>query len=139
MGLARYYRRFIEGFSKVSHPVTSLQKKGIKFEWTLRCEEIFQQLKNILTSAPALKIADPKNDFLVCTNACGEGLGGVLMQYNHVICYGSRNLKEHEKNYAMHGLELAAIVHALKMWRHYLMGRRFELRTYHCGLKYLFH
>ena len=58
MGLAGYYRRFIEGFSKVAHPITSLQKKGINFEWTLRCEERFQNLKNILTSAPVLKIAD---------------------------------------------------------------------------------
>ena len=60
------------------------------------------------------------------------------MQDNHVICYESRKLKEHEMNYATHDLELVAIVHALKMWRNYLMGRRFELRTYHCGLKYLF-
>ena len=60
------------------------------------------------------------------------------MQDNHVICYESRNLKEHEKNYATHDLELATIVHALNIWRHYLMGRRFELRTDHCGLKYLF-
>ena len=56
----------------------------------------------------------------------------------HVICYESRKLKEHEKNYATHDLELVSIVHALKMWRHYLMGRRFELRTDHYGLKYLF-
>ena len=60
------------------------------------------------------------------------------MQDNHLICYESRKLKEHEKNYATHDLELAAIVHALKMWRHYLMGRRFELKTDHYGLKYLF-
>ena len=60
------------------------------------------------------------------------------MQDNLVICYESRKLKEHEKKYATHDLELAAIVHALKMWRHYLMGRRFELRKDHCGLKYLF-
>ena len=60
------------------------------------------------------------------------------MQDNHVICYDSRKLKEHEKNYATHDLELAAIVHAIKMWRNYLMGRRFELRTDHCSLKYLF-
>ena len=61
------------------------------------------------------------------------------MQYNHVIRYESRKLKEHEKNYATHDLELVATVHALKMWRHYLMGGRFELRTDHCGLKYLFY
>ena len=129
MGLAGYYKRFIEGFSKVAHAITSLQKKGVKFEWTSKCEESFRRLKNILTSAPVLKVSDPKEDFVVCTNACGQGLGGFLMQDNHVICYESRKLKEHENNYATHDLELVAIVHALNMWRHYLMGRIFELRT----------
>ena len=91
-------------------------------------------MKNLPISAAVLKVADPEKDFVVCTNAYGQGLGGFLMQDNHVICYESRKLKEHEKNYATHDLELAAIVHALKMWRNYLMGRRFELRTDHCGL-----
>jgi hypothetical protein len=72
---------------------------------------------------------------LCALDACIEGLGGVLMQDNYVVCYESRKLKEHEKNYVTHDLELVAIVHALKMWRHYLMGKRFELRN---GLKYLF-
>ena len=75
---------------------------------------------------------------MVCIDACGQGLGGVLIQDKHMICYESRKLKEHENNYATQDLELAAIVHALKMWRHYLMGRIFELRIDHCGLKYLF-
>ena len=136
MGLARYYMKFLEEFSKVAHSITSLQKKGIKFEWTPRCEESFQQLKNILTSVPILKIVDPEKDFVVCTDACNKELGGVIMQDNHVVCYELRKLKEREKNYATNDLELAAIVHALKMWRNYLMGRKFELRTDHCGLKY---
>jgi hypothetical protein len=138
MGLAGYYRRFIVGFSKIAHPITSLQKKGVKFEWSAKCEENFQCLKDLLTSAPILKVADPDEDFVVCTDACKEGLGGVLTQNGHVICYESRKLKEHEINYATHDLELEAIVHALRMWRHYLMGRKFELRTDHSGLKYLF-
>ena len=75
MGLTGYYRRFIEGFSKVAHPITSLKRKGINFEWTLRCEEGFQQLKNLLISAPVLKVADLEKYFVVCTNACGQGLG----------------------------------------------------------------
>ena len=98
---------------------------------TSKCEESFQRLKNLLTSAPVLKVADLEKDFVVCTDACRQGLGGVLMQDNHVICYESRKL-DHEKNYATHDIELAAIVHALNMWRHYLMGRGFELRTDHC-------
>jgi hypothetical protein len=95
-------------------------------------------LKSLLTSAPILRIVDPNEDFIVCTDACKEGLGGVLSQNGHVVCYESRKLKEHERHYATHDLELAAIVHALKMWRHYLMGKIFELRTDHSGLKYLF-
>jgi hypothetical protein len=74
MGLARYYRRFIKGFSKIGFPITALQKKGVKFIWTPECEEIFQSLKYLLTHAPMLKIVNPDNDFLMCTDACKEGL-----------------------------------------------------------------
>ena len=70
MGLAGYYMRFIEGFSKVTHAITSLQKKGIKFEWIVRCEESFQQLKNLHTSASVLMIADPEKYFVACIDAC---------------------------------------------------------------------
>ena len=90
-------------------------------------------MKYLLISAPVLKVAYLEKYFLVYTYACGQGLGGVLMQDNHVICYESIKLKDHEKNYDTHDMELAAILHALKMWRHYLMGRKFELRTDHCG------
>ena len=76
--------------------------------------------------------------FLVCTDACKEGQGGVLSQNGFVICYESKKLKEHEKNYTTHDLDLASIVHALRKWIHYLMGKSFEIRTEHNGLKYLF-
>jgi hypothetical protein len=138
MGLVGYYRRFIARFSRIAHAITSLQSKEKKFQWTERCESSFQQLKQLLTSAPILKIADPSKDYVVCTDACKEGLGGDLSQEGSVICYESRKLKEHENNYATHDLEMAAVVHALRKWRHYLMGKKFELRTYHNGLKYLF-
>jgi hypothetical protein len=138
MGLARYYRRFIEGFSKISHPITSLQKKGVKFQWTLDCENSFQHLKQLLTRYSILRIVDPNEDFIICTYACKEGLGGVLNQNGFVICYLSRKLKEHERHYATHDLELVAIVHSLRKWRHYLMEKRFELRTEHNGMEYLF-
>ena len=80
MALVGYYRRFIEGFSKISHQVTSKQKKDVNFGWFEKCKEIFQQLKKLLTSVSILKIAYPKIDFVVCMNAHIEGLGGVLMQ-----------------------------------------------------------
>eukprot|EP00253_Pinus_taeda_P028257 PITA_28257 len=96
MGLAGYYRRFVEGFSKVAFPITSLQKKGKLFHWTPNCQKSFEQLKHLLTTAPILRIADPNKDYVVCTNASKEGLGGVLMQEGRVIAYESRKLKEHE-------------------------------------------
>jgi hypothetical protein len=86
MGLVGYYRIFIKGFSKIGCPITALQKKGIKFIWTQKCEERFQTLKHLLTHAPVLKIVDPKANFLMCTNACKEGLRGVLMQGGSVVC-----------------------------------------------------
>ena len=73
----------------------------------------------------------------MCTDACSDGLGGVLTQEGHVIAYESRKLKVHEKNYATYDLELAAIIHALKMWRHHLIGKKFVLMTDNKGLKYL--
>jgi hypothetical protein len=91
-----------------------------------------------LTSAPISNIADTDEDFVVCIDACKEGLDGVLSNKDHVVCYESQKLKEHERKYATHDLELVAIVHALKMWRQFLRGKRFELRTDHCGLKRLF-
>jgi hypothetical protein len=138
MGLAGYYKRFIKGFSKIAHLITSLQKKGVKFQWTVDCEKSFQHLKKLLTSAPIIRIGDPNEDFMVCTDACKEGLGGVLSQNGFVVCYKSIKLKDHERKYATHDLELASIVHDLNKWRNYLMGKRFELRIDHNGWKYLF-
>jgi hypothetical protein len=138
MGLAGYYRRFIKGFSKIGCPITTLQKKGDKFTWTQECEEIFQSLKHLLTHALVLKIVDPENDFLMCTDSYKEGLEGILMQEGSVVCYEFQKLNEHEANYVTHDLELAAIVHALKMWRHYLLGRKFILMIDYCGLQHLF-
>jgi hypothetical protein len=82
-------------------------------------------MKFLLTNASMLKIEDPNKEFLVCTYAYKEGIGGFLMQEGHVIFYESRKLNEHEVNYVTQDVELAAMVHALNMWRHYLLGRIF--------------
>ena len=95
-----------------------MQKKGKKFDWNQKCEDSFKKLKTLLTSAPILRIVDPNKDFIVCTDACNDGLGRLLTQEGHVIAYESRKLKIHEKNYATYDLELAAVIHALNMWRH---------------------
>ena len=95
-------------------------------------------MKHLLTHAQMLKIADPNKDFLVCIDVCKEGIEGFLMQEEHVIYYESKKLNKHEINYVIHDLELVAIVHALKMWRNYLLDRRFVLMTNHCWLGHLF-
>jgi hypothetical protein len=119
MGLAGYYKRFIAGFSKIAHPITSLQKKGVKFQWMVDCEKSFHHLKQLLTNDPILRIDDPNEDFMVCIDACKEGLGGVLSQNGYIVCYESRKLKKNKRNYATHDLEWETIVHGLKKWRKY--------------------
>eukprot|EP00253_Pinus_taeda_P025539 PITA_25539 len=81
---------------------------------------------------------DPDKEFVVCTNACKRGLGGVHMQEGQIVCYESQKLNDHKQNYPMHNLELATIIHTLKMWRHYLLGKRFTLMSIHSVLRYLF-
>ena len=91
MDLAGYYRRFIARFSNISHPITYFQKKGVKFKQNAKCEENFQRLKDLLTSAPILKFANQDKYFVVCTDACKEGLDGFLTKNGHVISYVIQN------------------------------------------------
>jgi hypothetical protein len=113
--LARYYQRFIEEFSKISKPMTELLKKEKKFEWTSTCEASFQELKKRLTTAPILVMPGMEKPFSIYCDASGQGLGCVLMQGGHVVAYASRQLRKHEAHYLTHDLELAAVVHALKI------------------------
>ena len=115
LGLAGYYRRFIEGFSKIARPMTELTKKDKKFMWTEACEKSFQELKKRLIIAPVLTLPDIHKYFVVFCDASRQGLGCVLMQDGKVVAYASRQLKVHEKNYPTHDLELAAVIHALKI------------------------
>ena len=115
-----------------------LLKKGVKFIWDDKCEEAFHTLRAQLTIAPVLAQPDNTKPFDVYCDASGTGLGCVLMQNNWVIAYTSRALRTHEKNYPTHDLELAAVVHALKIWRHHLMGTHCNIYTDHKSLKYIF-
>nr|XP_048330622.1 uncharacterized protein LOC125422597 [Ziziphus jujuba var. spinosa] len=112
--LAGYYRRFIEGFSKIAGPLHYLTRKGVKFKWTDKCEESFQKLKEKLISAPILTLPEGNDGFEVYSDASRQGLGCVLMQHKRVIAYASRQLKKQELNYPTHDLELAAVIFALK-------------------------
>ena len=138
VGLAGYYKRFILGFFKMVAPLTQLTRKDQPFAWTDRCEESFLELKKKLTSAPVLVIPDASKPFEVFCDASHQGLGCVLMQSRRVVSYASRQLKNHEKNYPTHDLELAAVVFALKIWRHYLYGAQFQVFSDHKSLRYLF-
>ncbi|WVZ63548.1 hypothetical protein U9M48_013172 [Paspalum notatum var. saurae] len=138
LGLASYYRRFIKDFSKTTKPMTSLTKKNARYLWSPNCEEAFQSLKKSLTTAPVLAQPDIMKPFEVYCDASGNGLGCVLMQEGRVVAYASRQLRKHETNYPTHDLELAAVVHALKIWRHYLLGNTCNIYTNHKSLKYIF-
>lgn len=138
MGLASHYRMFIRNFSHIAYPITSLKRQGKKFEWTEECATSFEQLKQSLMNYLVLKISNMDKEFVVCIDDCKRGLGVVLMQEGQVVYYESLKLNEHERNYLKHDLELEAIIHALKMCRHYIIGRRFVLMINHNGLKYLF-
>jgi len=116
LGLAGYYRRFVEDFSRLAAPMTRLTRKGVKFVWDDSCELAFQELKSRLTSAPILVIPERGIGYTIYCDASRDGLGCVLMQDGKVVAYGSRQLKIHEKNYPTHDLELAAVVFALKSW-----------------------
>ena len=116
LGLAGYYRRFIEDFSRIAAPMTRLTRKEVKFEWDDRCEEAFQELKRRLTSAPILIVPDRGQGYTVYCDASTARLGCVLMQSGRVVAYGSRQLKNHKQNYPTHDMGLAAVVFALKIW-----------------------
>jgi hypothetical protein len=128
----------ISDFSRIAKPITELLKKEAKFVWGQKCEDAFHALRQHLNTAPVLAQLDSSKPFDVYCDASSTGLGCVSMQDNRVIACASRALRPHEQNYPTHELELAAVVHALKMWRHYLMGTHCNIFTDHKSLKYIF-
>jgi glutaredoxin-related protein len=138
LGLVGYYRRFIKDFSKIAKPMTRLLEKNKDYDWTKECQASFEELKKRLTLAPVLTLPDITMKFDIYCDASRLGLGCVLMQDGKVVSYAFRQLRKHEENYPTHDLELAAVVHALKKWRHYLIGHRCEIYSDHKSLKYIF-
>ncbi|KAL0539828.1 hypothetical protein IC582_024049 [Cucumis melo] len=119
-------------------PLTQLTRKGTPFVWSKACEDSFQNLKQKLVTAPVLTVPNGFGSFVIYSDASKKGLGCVLMQQGKVVAYASRQLKSHEQNYPTHDLELAAVVFALKIWRHYLYGEKIQIFTDHKSLKYFF-
>jgi hypothetical protein len=138
LGFAGFYRRFIPDFSRIVKPITELLKKEAKFvlgSEVRRCLPCIEATSDHNTGVSA---TDSSKPFDVYCDTSGTGLGCVLMQDNRVIAYASRALRSHEQNYPTRDLELAVVVHALKMWRHYLMGTHCNIFTDHKSLKYIF-
>ena len=136
--LAGYYMRFIEDFSQLAAPMMRLTRKEVKFDWDDRCEKAFQELKRRLTTAPILIVLDRGHEYTVYCGASRAGLGCVLIQSGRVVAYDSSQLKNHEKNYPTHDMELAAVVFALKIWCDYLYGEQLEVYSDHKIMKYIF-
>ena len=128
----------MDRFSKIVAPMTALTRKNVKFEWMDACEQSFQELKKRLMTAPIRTIPKGEDGFVIYYDESGQGLGAVLMQHDRVIAYASRQLKDYEKNYPIQDLELAGVVFALKMCRHYLYYVHYDIYTDHKNLKYIF-
>ena len=142
LGLASYYRKFIDNFAEIAHPLTSLTRKRAKFCWSTACQQSFETLKECLISAPVL--AYPLRDageFVLDTDASNHGMGAVLSQVQNgqekVIAYASRTLNGSQRNYCTTKKELLAVVTFVQHFRHYLYGRHFIIRTDHASLKWL--
>lgn len=141
IGTASYYRRFIKNFASIAAPLHNLTKKGQKFTWDTYCENAFRELKGKLITAPVLAYPLRDCEFIVDTDASNTGLGAVLSQIQEgeerVIAYLSRSLSKPELKYCVTRKELLALIWATRHWRHYLLGKRFRVRTDHSALKWL--
>jgi hypothetical protein len=141
LGLAGYYRRFVRDFSKIASPLTELLHKNQKYEWTARQEQAYSALKQAVSSAPILIVPDPKLPYTVVTDASGYAIGAALCQDHgkglQPCAFLSRKMNDHERNYPVHEQELLAIVHALREWRHYLLGNKITIITDHRSLQYI--
>ena len=136
LGLANYYRRFIRGYSVLSRPLTTLlQKDG--FLWNSEADTALDNLKSALSSSPVLALPDFEKRFVVETDASNTGIGAVLMQDNHPICFISRALGPRHQALSVYEKELMAVVHAVQAWTGYLAHRRFIIKTDQKSLKYM--
>ena len=139
LGLAGYYRKFIKNFSTIAAPISSLLQKGTAIIWTDECAQAFQHLKQLLTEAPILAIADPEQPYTVTTDASDIAIGAVLSQNGHPLAFYSRKMNPTEQNYPVHEKEELAIIEALREWRRYLEGCKHQVQiiTDHQSLQYL--
>ncbi|GKV33019.1 hypothetical protein SLEP1_g41575 [Rubroshorea leprosula] len=136
LGLVNYYRRFIQGYSARAAPLTDLLKKKVSWEWTAECQRAFEDLKQAVSQEPVLALPDYGRPFEMHADASDLAIGGVLMQDGHPIAFESRKLNDTERRYPVHDKEMTAIVHCLRVWRHYLLGSRFVIKTDNVATSY---
>ena len=140
LGTAGFYRKFVSGFSRIATPLSELTMDGAVFVWSHPQAAAFRQLKDAVIASPVLVLPDPNLPYVIHTDASGFATGAVLSQdHGHglqPIAYLSKKMVDAETRYPVHEQELLAIIHALKSWRHYLMGAKFKVCTDHHSLKY---
>ena len=138
LGLANYYRRFVEGYSRRAAPLTELLKKGVPWKWTEKCQTAFDNLKQAMSGDPVLALPDVSRPFEVQTDASDFALGGVLLQEGHPVAYESHKLSEAERRYTAQEKEMLAVIHCLRVWRHYLLGSKFVVKTDNSAVSHFF-
>ena len=142
LGMTNYYRKFVKDYSKRALPLTQALQNASNSRpiiWNPEMEEAFRDLKNALTNAPCLQLPDPDDEFEVTTDASedAKAVGCVLMQNGHPVAFESKKLNPHQLNYTVHDKEMCAIMHALTLWRPFLLGRHFKVYTDHRSLTHL--
>ncbi|GJP82930.1 hypothetical protein CLOP_g13152 [Closterium sp. NIES-67] len=136
LGLANYFRRFLDNYSSVVAPLTALTRKRSAWQWTDQCQKAFDEVKTMLTNAPVLALPDPSKPYEVVTDASTVGIGAVLLQEGRPVAFESRKLSPAEQRYTTSEQELLAVVHALRTWHCYLEGVDFVVTTDHCPKTY---
>ncbi|KAL3518719.1 hypothetical protein ACH5RR_021308 [Cinchona calisaya] len=136
LGLTNYYGKFVRGYSNITISLTELLKKGKVWEWDKECQETFKKLKETMTREPVLALRDYSKAFEVETDTLDFAINRVLMQDGHSVAYESRKFNETERRYMVQEKEITVVVHCLRMWRHYLLGSHFTVRTDNVATSY---